>query len=114
MDYKKVMLGTFSPQKEAYVIELQEETTPSGFFARGNYTAKTKVLILEIYVDISYQNFGHPYKLVLANTGWYGSVIRGTVVQLFQGNAFMQMSNYILDSGNGTNKRKLSEIKQMK
>ncbi|XP_078167482.1 rho GDP-dissociation inhibitor 1-like [Carex rostrata] len=42
VDYKKVMLGTFSPQKESYVIELQEETTPSGFLARGNYTAKTK------------------------------------------------------------------------
>jgi RHO protein GDP dissociation inhibitor len=37
------MLGTFSPQKEAYVIELQEETTPSGFLARGNYNARTKV-----------------------------------------------------------------------
>lgn len=52
VDYKKVMLGTFSPQKESYVIELQEETTPSGFLARGNYTAKTKVLILEIYAEL--------------------------------------------------------------
>ncbi|KAJ4757600.1 Rho GDP-dissociation inhibitor 1 [Rhynchospora pubera] len=42
VDYKKVMLGTFSPQKDAYVIELEEETTPSGFLARGYYTAKTK------------------------------------------------------------------------
>ncbi|KAJ0988967.1 hypothetical protein J5N97_007323 [Dioscorea zingiberensis] len=38
----KVMLGTFSPQKEPYVYELEEETTPSGIFARGSYSAKTK------------------------------------------------------------------------
>lgn len=56
VDYKKVMLGTFSPQKEAYVIELQEETTPSGFLARGNYTARTKVTIFEIYAHTSLQN----------------------------------------------------------
>lgn len=38
----KVMLGTFSPQKEPYAYELEEETTPSGIFARGSYSAKTK------------------------------------------------------------------------
>ncbi|XP_020587863.1 rho GDP-dissociation inhibitor 1-like [Phalaenopsis equestris] len=38
----KVMLGTFSPQKEPYTYELEEETTPSGIFARGSYSAKTK------------------------------------------------------------------------
>lgn len=39
----KVMLGTFSPQKEPYIYDLEEETTPSGIFARGSYSAKTKV-----------------------------------------------------------------------
>lgn len=38
----KVMLGTFSPQKEPYTYELEEETTPSGIFVRGSYSAKTK------------------------------------------------------------------------
>lgn len=39
------MLGTFSPQPEAYKYETPEETTPSGLFARGTYAARTKVLI---------------------------------------------------------------------
>lgn len=43
VDTTKIMLGTFSPQAEPYTYELEEETTPSGFFARGNYTARTKV-----------------------------------------------------------------------
>ncbi|CAK7348916.1 unnamed protein product [Dovyalis caffra] len=38
----KVMLGTFSPQQEPYIYELEEETTPSGIFARGSYSARTK------------------------------------------------------------------------
>ena len=37
------MLGTFSPQKEPYTYELEEETTPGGYFARGSYSARTKV-----------------------------------------------------------------------
>lgn len=37
------MLGTFSPQPEPYEHEMPEETTPSGMFARGSYSAKTKV-----------------------------------------------------------------------
>jgi len=40
------MLGTFSPQKEPYTYELEEETTPSGMFARGSYSARTKVTSL--------------------------------------------------------------------
>lgn len=39
------MLGTFSPQAEPYIHVMTEETTPSGMFARGSYSAKTKVLI---------------------------------------------------------------------
>lgn len=38
----KVMLGTYSPQQEPYTYELEEETTPSGFLARGSYSARTK------------------------------------------------------------------------
>lgn len=38
------MFGTFSPQQEPYTYELEEETTPSGIFARGSYSAKTKVI----------------------------------------------------------------------
>ncbi|THU52312.1 hypothetical protein C4D60_Mb10t02680 [Musa balbisiana] len=37
------MLGTFSPQKDPYTYELEEETTPAGYFARGSYSARTKV-----------------------------------------------------------------------
>ncbi|KAG7036302.1 Rho GDP-dissociation inhibitor 1, partial [Cucurbita argyrosperma subsp. argyrosperma] len=36
------MLGTFAPQREQYVETLEEETTPSGVLARGNYSAKLK------------------------------------------------------------------------
>lgn len=42
VDGTKEMLGTFSPQQETYTHVIPEETTPSGFFARGSYTAKTK------------------------------------------------------------------------
>lgn len=38
------MLGTFSPQQEPYTCEMEEETTPSGMFARGTYSARTKVI----------------------------------------------------------------------
>ena len=37
------MIGTFSPQPEPYDHEMHEETTPSGIFARGSYTARSKV-----------------------------------------------------------------------
>ncbi|KAK1391888.1 Rho GDP-dissociation inhibitor 1 [Heracleum sosnowskyi] len=44
VDSSKEMLGTFSPQAETYTHEMPEETTPSGYFARGSYTAKTKFI----------------------------------------------------------------------
>nr|XP_023926685.1 rho GDP-dissociation inhibitor 1-like [Quercus suber]XP_023926687.1 rho GDP-dissociation inhibitor 1-like [Quercus suber] len=44
VDNSKRMLGTFSPQQEPYTSEMEEETTPSGMFARGTYSARTKVL----------------------------------------------------------------------
>jgi hypothetical protein len=37
------MLGTFSPQLEPYTYVTPEDTTPSGMFARGSYSARTKV-----------------------------------------------------------------------
>ncbi|XP_073221102.1 rho GDP-dissociation inhibitor 1 isoform X2 [Cicer arietinum] len=40
VDSCKEMIGTFSPQTETYAHEMPEETTPSGLFARGAYTAK--------------------------------------------------------------------------
>ncbi|KAG6516897.1 rho GDP-dissociation inhibitor 1-like [Zingiber officinale] len=52
----KVMLGTFSPQKEPYTFELEEESTPSGYFARGSYSAKTKFVDDDgkCYLDMDY------------------------------------------------------------
>ncbi|PKA54503.1 Rho GDP-dissociation inhibitor 1 [Apostasia shenzhenica] len=52
----KKMLGTFSPQREPYTYELEEETTPSGIFARGSYSAKTKFVDDDgkCYLDINY------------------------------------------------------------
>ncbi|CAD5186742.1 unnamed protein product [Musa acuminata subsp. burmannicoides] len=52
----KVMLGTFSPQKDPYTYELEEETTPAGYFARGSYSAKTKFVDDDgkCYLDLSY------------------------------------------------------------
>ncbi|KAF2284839.1 hypothetical protein GH714_031054 [Hevea brasiliensis] len=44
VDSSKEMLGTFSPQPEAYTHLMPEETTPSGMFARGSYSARSKFL----------------------------------------------------------------------
>ncbi|KAA8548326.1 hypothetical protein F0562_000010 [Nyssa sinensis] len=56
VDNSKVMLGTFSPQKEAYTYELEEDTMPSGMFVRGWYSARTKVVDDDgkCYFDLSY------------------------------------------------------------
>ncbi|KAE8685913.1 Rho GDP-dissociation inhibitor 1 [Hibiscus syriacus] len=40
----KDMIGTFSPRPEPYTHEMPEETAPSGFMARGSYTAKSKFI----------------------------------------------------------------------
>ena len=42
VDSSKEMIGTFSPQTETYTHEMPEETTPSGMFARGTYSARSK------------------------------------------------------------------------
>ncbi|XP_074285118.1 rho GDP-dissociation inhibitor 1-like [Silene latifolia] len=56
VDSTKEMLGTFSPQAEPYTHEMPEETTPSGYFARGSYTARTKFLDddKKCYLEINY------------------------------------------------------------
>ncbi|KAH1096114.1 hypothetical protein J1N35_013035 [Gossypium stocksii] len=56
VDNTKLMLGTFSPQKEPYTFELEEETTPSGLFARGSYAVRTKFVDDDdkVYLDVSY------------------------------------------------------------
>ncbi|GJM99920.1 hypothetical protein PR202_ga17061 [Eleusine coracana subsp. coracana] len=56
VDSTKEMLGTFSPQSEPYTYLTPEETTPSGMFARGSYTAKTKFLDddLKCYLEMNY------------------------------------------------------------
>ncbi|KAA8526569.1 hypothetical protein F0562_008228 [Nyssa sinensis] len=56
VDSAKEMLGTFSPQQEPYTHEMPEETVPSGFFARGPYTAKSKFLDDDnkCYLEINY------------------------------------------------------------
>ena len=46
VDSTKEMLGTFSPQAEPYDHEMPEETTPSGYFVRGSYSARTKVSLI--------------------------------------------------------------------
>ncbi|KAJ7946374.1 rho GDP-dissociation inhibitor 1 [Quillaja saponaria] len=56
VDSSKVMLGTFSPQAEPYTHEMPEETTPSGLFARGSYSARSKFVDDDnkCYLEINY------------------------------------------------------------
>ncbi|KAH7856474.1 hypothetical protein Vadar_001764 [Vaccinium darrowii] len=56
VDSTKEMVGTFSPQLEPYMHEMPEETTPSGFFARGSYAARTKFVDDDnkCYLEINY------------------------------------------------------------
>ncbi|XP_062232363.1 rho GDP-dissociation inhibitor 1-like [Phragmites australis] len=56
VENQKVMLGTFSPQQESYTYEAEEDTTPSGIFARGSYSAKLKFVDDDgkVYLDMNY------------------------------------------------------------
>ncbi|XP_057416034.1 rho GDP-dissociation inhibitor 1-like [Lotus japonicus] len=56
VDSTKEMIGTFSPQAEPYTHEMPEETTPSGIFARGTYSARTKFVDDDnkMYLEINY------------------------------------------------------------
>ncbi|KAK7299831.1 hypothetical protein RJT34_10659 [Clitoria ternatea] len=56
VDSAKEMLGTFSPQAEPYTHEMPEETTPSGLFAKGSYSARSKFLDDDnlCYLEINY------------------------------------------------------------
>lgn len=51
MDTTKEMIGTFSPQPEPYTHVMPEETTPSGMFARGSYSARSKVSVNRVRFD---------------------------------------------------------------
>ncbi|KAL3820798.1 hypothetical protein ACJIZ3_006703 [Penstemon smallii] len=56
VDTTKEMIGTFSPQAEPYTHQMPEETTPSGIFARGSYSAKTQFLDDDnrCYLELNY------------------------------------------------------------
>ncbi|KAK4765233.1 hypothetical protein SAY86_026323 [Trapa natans] len=56
VESSKEMLGTFSPQAESYTHQMPEETTPSGLFARGSYSARTKFVDDDnkCYLEINY------------------------------------------------------------
>lgn len=56
VDSSKEMIGTFSPQLEPYTHIMPEETTPSGMFSRGSYSARSKFLDDDnkCYLEINY------------------------------------------------------------
>ncbi|CAN6479195.1 unnamed protein product [Victoria cruziana] len=56
VDGTKLMLGTFSPQQQPYTYVMAEEVTPSGIFARGTYSARSKFVDDDnkCYLEINY------------------------------------------------------------
>ncbi|XP_037429809.1 rho GDP-dissociation inhibitor 1-like [Triticum dicoccoides] len=54
VENQKVMLGTFSPQQEPYTYKAEEDSTPSGIFARGSYSARLKFVDDDgkVYLDM--------------------------------------------------------------
>ncbi|VAH24031.1 unnamed protein product [Triticum turgidum subsp. durum] len=56
VENQKVMLGTFSPQQEPYTYKAEEDSTPSGIFARGSYSARLKFVDDDgkVYLDMRY------------------------------------------------------------
>nr|GEY02258.1 Rho GDP-dissociation inhibitor 1-like [Tanacetum cinerariifolium] len=56
VDSSKEMLETFGPQAKPYIHAMPEEVTPSGMFARGNYSAKTKFVDDDnkCYLELNY------------------------------------------------------------
>ncbi|EFJ12799.1 hypothetical protein SELMODRAFT_123522 [Selaginella moellendorffii] len=62
VDQTRKMLGTFAPHQDPYTHTIDEETTPSGILARGNYSAKMKASSnfrfldddKRCYLDLSY------------------------------------------------------------
>jgi len=50
------MVGSYGPQMEAYEFACPEDIAPTGFAARGKYTAKGRLLDDDgnIYVDFEY------------------------------------------------------------
>ena len=56
----KKLIGTFNPRQEQYTFELEEGTTPSGFFARGPFLVRSKVNLHIIITDFSYLIYSQP------------------------------------------------------
>ncbi|GMG98738.1 hypothetical protein Nepgr_000578 [Nepenthes gracilis] len=56
VDSTKEMLGTFSPQTDPYTHDMPEEIAPSGLFARGSYSARSKFVDDDnkCYLEINY------------------------------------------------------------
>lgn len=56
VENQKVMLGTFGPREEPYTYDAEEDTTPSGIFARGSYSARLKFVDDDgkVYLDMRY------------------------------------------------------------
>lgn len=52
----KKLIGTFNPRPEQYTFELEEGTTPSGFFARGSFLIRSKFVDDDgnCYLDTTY------------------------------------------------------------
>ncbi|XP_021749136.1 rho GDP-dissociation inhibitor 1-like isoform X2 [Chenopodium quinoa] len=52
----KKLVGTFSPRQEQYTFELEEGTTPFGFFARGPFLVRSKFVDDDgnCYLDTTY------------------------------------------------------------
>jgi len=72
VDSSKEMLGTFSPQPEAYTHEMPEETTPSGLFARGSYSARSKVILFHIPHQLRIKTF---YSIQVTTNLIYKSIL---------------------------------------
>ncbi|KAL2928068.1 Rho GDP-dissociation inhibitor 1 [Bienertia sinuspersici] len=52
----KKLIGTFNPRQEQYTFELEEGTTPTGFFARGPFLVRSKFVDDDgnCYLDTTY------------------------------------------------------------
>ena len=49
-----MFIGNYPPTKKSHVVELDEQTTPSGFFKRGIYSGKARFVDFEGIVHMQY------------------------------------------------------------
>ncbi|ERN18325.1 hypothetical protein AMTR_s00055p00186940 [Amborella trichopoda] len=56
VDSTKLMMGAFGPHQQPYTLEMAEEITPSGIFARGSYSARTRIIDDDnkCYLELNY------------------------------------------------------------